>query len=110
MPRRTIKGSGKKQPLNMRTTAELRRRIEKAAGKSGRSMVQEVEYRLELSFQQDRMVHIVTNIDHSCWQIAARVSDLHALACEHAARLDKMERMWADVVERQTEMRARHAA
>lgn len=53
MPKRTIKGSGKKLPLNMRTTAALRKKIEKAAGASGRSMVQEVEYRVEQSFSRD---------------------------------------------------------
>jgi hypothetical protein len=43
---------GKRYPLNMRTTRELRDRIVAAAGASGRSLVQEVEYRLEQSFQQ----------------------------------------------------------
>ena len=54
MPRRTVKGSGKKIPLNMRTTKELRAKINKAAGASGRSLVQEVEHRVEISFTQDR--------------------------------------------------------
>jgi hypothetical protein len=53
MPRRTIIGDGKKTPLNMRTTAELRSKIERAAGRSGRSLVGEVEHRLELSFARD---------------------------------------------------------
>jgi hypothetical protein len=43
---------GKRYPLNMRTTRELRDRIEAAAHASGRSLVQEVEYRLEQSFQR----------------------------------------------------------
>jgi hypothetical protein len=43
---------GKRIPLNMRTTQELRDRIEAAARASGRSLVQEVEYRVEQSFQQ----------------------------------------------------------
>jgi hypothetical protein len=37
----------------MRTTRELRDRIEAAAHASGRSLVQEVEYRLEQSFQRE---------------------------------------------------------
>ena len=41
---------GKRVPLNMRTTRELREKIEKAAERSGRSLVQEVEYRIEKSF------------------------------------------------------------
>jgi adenine/guanine phosphoribosyltransferase-like PRPP-binding protein len=37
----------------MRTTKELRDKIEAAATVSGRSLVQEVEFRLEQSFQMD---------------------------------------------------------
>jgi hypothetical protein len=44
---------GKRYPLNMRTTKELRDKIEEAATASGRSLVQEVEFRLEKSFQED---------------------------------------------------------
>jgi hypothetical protein len=44
---------GKRYPLNMRTTKELRDKIEEAAMASGRSLVQEVEFRLEKSFQED---------------------------------------------------------
>jgi hypothetical protein len=40
----------KRHPLNMRTTQELREKVERAATESGRSLVQEVEYRLECSF------------------------------------------------------------
>jgi len=53
MAERTIPGGGKKRPLNMRTTVALRGKIERAAGKSGRSLVQEVEYRIERSFLRD---------------------------------------------------------
>lgn len=53
MPKRTVKGSGKKSPLNMRTTQALRKKLEKAAGSSGRSLVQEVEFRLEQSFARE---------------------------------------------------------
>jgi hypothetical protein len=45
--------AGKRYPLNMRTTKETRDRIESAARASGRSLVQEVEHRLEQSFQDD---------------------------------------------------------
>lgn len=41
---------GKRHPLNMRTTAHLRGRLEAAAVRSGRSLAQEVEHRLEMSF------------------------------------------------------------
>ena len=46
---------GKRYPLNMRTTKELRDKIEKAAMASGRSLVQEVEFRLERSFQEQQI-------------------------------------------------------
>ena len=55
MPRRTIEGEGKKSPLNMKTTAVLRAKLEAACGESGRSLVQEVEYRLEQSFAADAL-------------------------------------------------------
>src|SRR5215831_968681 len=44
---------GKRYPLNMRTTKELRDKIEQAAAASGRSLVQEVEFRLEQSFRRE---------------------------------------------------------
>ena len=44
---------GKRHPLNMRTTAKLRLQMEAAAEKSGRSLAQEVEYRLEASLLWD---------------------------------------------------------
>ncbi len=43
-------GEGKRVPLNMRTTRELRERLEKEAADSGRSLTQEVEHRLKQSF------------------------------------------------------------
>ena len=44
-------------PLNMRTTAALREKLEAAAGEvSGRSLVQEVESRLEQSFATDALL------------------------------------------------------
>jgi hypothetical protein len=46
---------GKRYPLNMRTTKELRDKIEAAAILSGRSLSQEVEFRLERSFQQQEI-------------------------------------------------------
>lgn len=41
---------GKLYPLNMRTSYELRRQLEAAAAKSGRSLTREVEERLQQSF------------------------------------------------------------
>ena len=46
---------GKRVPMSVRTTTALRARIDHAAIMSGRSLAQEVEFRLEMSFHdQDR--------------------------------------------------------
>jgi hypothetical protein len=53
LPRRTEltkSGMGKRYPLNMRTTKEVRDKLEHAAAATGRSLAQEVELRLEKSF------------------------------------------------------------
>lgn len=46
-------GEGKKVPLNMRTTRKVRDRLEAAAIDTGRSLTQEVEYRLQRSFEDE---------------------------------------------------------
>ncbi len=46
-------GQKKRVPLNMRTTPDTRNRLKAAADKSGRSMVQEVEFRIEQSFMRE---------------------------------------------------------
>ena len=45
----------KRYPLNMRTTREVREKLEKAAAELGRSLAQEVEFRLERSFERDAL-------------------------------------------------------
>lgn len=51
MPKTTkTHGGGKRFPLNMRTTEATRDKLAMAAEHSGRSLAQEVEYRLEWSF------------------------------------------------------------
>src|SRR5438876_7479844 len=54
MPRKKVV-EGKRYPLNMRTTKEMREKLERAATESGRSMVQEVEFRLERSFDREEL-------------------------------------------------------
>lgn len=49
----TGKSAGKRYPLNMRTTKTVRDRLEGAALLNGRSLAQEVEDRLEKSFDTD---------------------------------------------------------
>jgi hypothetical protein len=53
------RGEGKRHPLNMRTTKELREKIDRAAEQSGRSLVQEVEHRLERSFDEGDLLEKV---------------------------------------------------
>ena len=49
-------GEGKRHPLNMRTTKEIRGSLEGAAKASGRSLAQEAEFRLERSFGRDEIM------------------------------------------------------
>ena len=44
---------GKRYPLNMRTTKEVREKLEAAASESGRSLTQEVEFRVQQSLRDD---------------------------------------------------------
>ena len=46
-------GEGKRYPLNMRTTKDVRDQLKAAAAASGRSLVQEVEFRLQKSFSNE---------------------------------------------------------
>ena len=57
MPRKSTaaKEGGKRFPLNMRTTKELRERLERAAAESGRSLAQEVENIVEWHFNYDTL-------------------------------------------------------
>jgi len=52
-------GKGKRVPLNMRTTRERRKVLENAAASSGRSLVQEVEYRLDRSFLEEDHLSLI---------------------------------------------------
>jgi hypothetical protein len=47
---------GKRHPLNIRTTRELREQLESAANRSGRSLAQEMEMRLDHSFADERLL------------------------------------------------------
>jgi hypothetical protein len=57
MPKRSagVDSAGKRFPLNMRTNQAMRDKLQAAASESGRSLVQEVESRLERSFDMDRI-------------------------------------------------------
>lgn len=49
--------AGKRFPLNMRTTKEVRDKLKAASNVSGRSLAQEVEYRLERSFLDEQALY-----------------------------------------------------
>ena len=49
-------GEAKRVPLGMRTTPLVRQRLEEAAARSGRSLAQEVELRLERSFEFEDLI------------------------------------------------------
>lgn len=59
MSRKLPEGEGKRIPLNMRSTRELRDRLEAEAQKSGRSLAQEVEFRLQQSFRESDLVEVL---------------------------------------------------
>jgi hypothetical protein len=46
----------KRFPLSLRTTKRLREKLEAAAAESGRSLAQEIELRLEMSFDREASV------------------------------------------------------
>jgi hypothetical protein len=52
MPRK-VNGTGKREPMQCRVTPRIRKMMEDACKESGRSLAQEVEFRLEQSFERD---------------------------------------------------------
>src|SRR5215471_13276718 len=84
---------GKRYPLNMRTTRELRERIEAAAEASGRSLVQEVEYRLEQSFERQAILEEIRDIIRREIQVEALIERTreHAAFMEWRARIKDKE-------------------
>lgn len=55
MPKKFAASEGRRSALNMKTTADLRARLEAAAAKSGRALTHEVEHRIEMSFLEDEL-------------------------------------------------------
>jgi hypothetical protein len=55
LPRKspTAKGRGKRYPLNMRTTREVRELLERVAAASGRSLVQQAEHMIQSSLRDE---------------------------------------------------------
>jgi len=65
---------GKRVPLNMRTTQDLRDKIEAAAKAAGRSIAQEVEIRLERSFHDDGMKSDLGRIETAAKEASANAA------------------------------------
>ena len=75
---RLPKGEGKRFPINTRTTKELKERIDSAAHESGRSVSQEIEYRLERSFMIEGGLGMV-GIDPKTAQLIKDLLDVKSL-------------------------------
>jgi hypothetical protein len=56
MPRKakSLERAARRAPVNMRMTDEVRKKLERAAIKSGRPLVQEVEWRIQTSLREDQ--------------------------------------------------------
>jgi uncharacterized protein (DUF1778 family) len=55
MPKKFAASEARRAALNMKTTVDLRERLEKAAAASGRALTHEVEHRIEKSFLEDEL-------------------------------------------------------
>lgn len=91
MPKRaTPDGEGKRVPLMARTTIGLRQALEEAAGESGRSLAQEVELRLEKSFQTDQLLDAFIGDDLSSHNV------MRAFATAFRYNQVVSEKRWVD--------------
>lgn len=91
MPKRaTPDGEGKRVPLMARTTIGLRQALEEAAGESGRSLAQEVELRLEKSFQTDQLLDAFIGDDLSSHNV------MRAFATAFRYNQIVSEKRWVD--------------
>ncbi len=82
---------GKRVPLNMRTTVEIRTKSEESATLAGRSLVQEVDYRIERSFEMDRIAMLEVKIDSLISLVGIDAERL--VEYFHAARTEAIQSM-----------------
>lgn len=106
MPRRAEKtkgkpNAGKRYPLNMRTTFELRRQLEGAASASGRSLAQEAELRIEHSFRDRRLLQEALELAYGREgaDILANIGEIMKAAGQHSgflatSTLEGSQRWW----------------
>jgi hypothetical protein len=108
MPRRAEKTTqkrkvrGKLYPLNMRTTFELRQRLEAAASKSGRSLAQEVERRIEDSFRFEPILQDIPNLVENLELLGERlqhdVEEQKRLDQELGRQMARLDALWPKLV------------
>jgi HPt (histidine-containing phosphotransfer) domain-containing protein len=94
-------------PMNMRTTAELRRKIDKAARRSGRSLVQEVEHRVEQSFRRDKTLETIGPLAESLAHLDNCLNSLATSNVQNEYNIGKINTMWSDIMRRLDEIDAR---
>jgi hypothetical protein len=82
---------GKRYPLNMRTTHELRLNLERYARASGRSLVQEVEFRLEKSFLYEEMAFFLGEAPDETADLLRLI-----LACVTSTEFKYRHKSWRD--------------
>lgn len=86
----------KRAPLNMRTTAKLRDALEREASKADRSLAQEVESRLERSFEDDELLKVFigdqAHIQILIRAIAASIKEVELIRGDRC--VDSYETRW----------------
>lgn len=86
--------AARRVPLSLRTTPDLRGKLSLAAGQSGRSLAQEVEFRLEESFRAQQTMRLYERIAYLAERVGATIgdSDTGSLLTKLAVAIDNMER------------------
>src|SRR3954465_4904348 len=72
---------GKRYALGLRTTKELRDLLQQAADSSGRSLAQEIEFRLERSFERERTLAELLPASLGGERTSRHVQALAGIAC-----------------------------
>lgn len=66
---------GRRVPLSLRTTQSVRSRLDVAAIQAGRSLTQEVEFRLEKSLEQDELIKTYENLARAAEEVRTAIGD-----------------------------------
>jgi hypothetical protein len=80
---------GKRYPIAIRTTKELKERLERASEASGRSLAQELEFRLERSFGVQDITDAVRPLTAQIGELALLIIGLHDRVGAHETELMK---------------------